>query len=444
MWLYNAQLVLEDGIAAGALEITDGFITAVHLGDLSPTPEPSIDCKGYYLSPGFVDIQFNGALGVDFSNASLSEADVGRVQSWLPSTGVTSFLPTVISSSLATYASVITTFRALCGGHPQPGGGARVLGLHLEGPFMAPGRKGAHCEAHLGAPGPGTPAQALQALLARCTLTPQDLDARLLRVVTLAPEVEGGLAAMAGLAARGVVPAMGHTGCDFQGGVAGLESGAQLITHLFNAMAPFSHREPGLVGLLGLPNPPFFSLIADGGVHLHPAALALAFKAAPHRAVLVTDAMASTGLPPGEYSYGDLGVTVWEGGSGGRQGSGNYPSKHVVLTGSTTLAGSVATMDVCLATLAMAVNGRGEDEGGGGGGEGGRTGTRTRTPLHLLFATLTSNPLAALRANGEGRGLEGLGALRVGFRADLTLVSQDWKVAKTWVGGTLAFSNTDL
>jgi len=426
MWLYGAQLVLEDDIKSGAVHIdaSSGVITSVLFGDFETSPDgsPGIHCENGYLSPGFCDIQFNGALGVDFSSPSVSEADVDRLQLWLPSTGVTSFLPTLISSSPSTYRTVIPIFRKLHG-KKTPDGRARILGLHLEGPFMSPSKKGAHCEGHLASPG------GLEQLLSHYSLTPCDIAAKLLRVVTLAPELEGSLQTIHELASSGVLPSLGHTATNFAGAVKGLDNGALLITHLFNAMNPLTHREPGMVGLLGLANPPFFSLIADGGVHLHPAVLALAFKAAPHRAILVTDAMTATGLPAGSYSYGDLAVTVFT-----DEAHGAYPSRHVVLTGGTTLAGSVATMDMCLATLAKAVC----------VGESAVNVTQRKSChpfLHQIFSTVTQNPLEALRAisKGDGCDLRTLGAIGVGKAADLTLISRDWKVMKTWVAGKMAY-----
>jgi N-acetylgalactosamine-6-phosphate deacetylase len=179
-------------------------------------------------------------------------------------------------------------------------------------------------------------------------------------------------------------------------------------------------RDPGVVGLLGRPyraallteqdghasldGPPFFSLIADGGVHVHPAALALAFRTAPQRAVLVTDAMCATGLPPGEYTYGDMAVTVSPAGSNG------FPASHVVLTGTRTLAGAVATLDTCVRTLASAV----------GPGEG---------PASVL-ATVTNNPATLLRLQHM------VGRLAVGCLADLVLLDpMTLEVQATFVGG---------
>jgi N-acetylgalactosamine-6-phosphate deacetylase len=178
-------------------------------------------------------------------------------------------------------------------------------------------------------------------------------------------------------------------------------------------------RDPGVVGLLGRPyrsalpeqddhcrldGPPYFSLIADGGVHVHPAALALAFRTAPQRAVLVTDAMCATGLPPGEYTYGDMAVTV------SPPGTNDFPASHVVLTGTRTLAGAVATLDTCVRTLASAV---------GPGVE----------PAFVL-ATVTNNPATLLRMQHT------VGRLTVGCLADLVLLDPiTLQVQATFVAG---------
>ena len=418
----------------------------------SPPPIP-IDLGGDIVAPGFIDLQCNGALGVDFSSPSLTREAVHRVLQWLPTTGVTAILACVITSSPAAYAHVVPLLRAVwaeeaavrrrwrggaaaAGGaaagaaanaaetgvsaagaagaaHPPPPRAA-LLGLHLEGPFLSAEKRGAHAEALL------APPLTLDNVLRHCALQEADLcsssssssSARVggvalgeeealgwweggggfLKVLTLAPELPGALEVTSALAARGVAVSLGHTTADYALACTALTHGARLLTHLFNAMPPLHHRSPGPVGLLAHPPAPlapapapFFSLIADG-CHVHPALLALAYRAAPSRAFLITDASSLLGLPPGLYPQG---LTAFAGAVvigdaaqpapgcsalyGGSTGSGG---PYVVIEGTTVLAGALADMAQCVRNFSGALGwgGGGEEGGGGGGGGGGRRG----------------------------------------------------------------------
>jgi len=363
------------------------------------------------LSSGFVDIQLNGALGVDFSSPRLTSADVERVLRWLPSTGVTAVVATVISSPASTYLKVVPVlrglFRASASNLQRPTARARLLGIHLEGPFLCAARRGAHDEAQLATP------LSLAAVMARCALLPSDLEDGFLRVITLAPELPGALDVIADLRATRVLVAIGHTEADYALASTAVDAGANLVTHMFNAMPPLHHRAPGVVGLLGRPRAssvPFFSVIADG-CHLHDATLCLAFRAAPHRAVLITDAMAGLGLPPGCYNFVSglsagtpTTITVRAGGCEGEA----YQRRHVVLDGSTTLAGAVAGMETCVRALYDA------------------------TGREDAFAVLRAATGAPAEALGEG-----LGLCVVGAPADLVLLSADLQLVSVWVRGQL-------
>jgi N-acetylglucosamine-6-phosphate deacetylase len=238
-----------------------------------------------------------------------------------------------------------------------------IAGVHLEGPWLAPDRKGAHAPSHL-----RTPALGLAATYGDAAVTSL-LDRGRLRVITLAPELPGALAAIEELGARGrgVVMAIGHTTADYALASRAVRAGARLVTHMFNAMPPFGHREPGVAGLLGVVADddtatgasdgggsgsgvarPWFSLITDGA-HVHPAAVAVAAQAHPDGLVLVTDAMRAMGVGTGAHHYGDLAVHVH---AGKEAGDGAFPGLHVVLAGTATLAGAVAPLHVCVGNLA--------------------------------------------------------------------------------------------
>lgn len=245
--------------------------------------------SGEILVPGLVDLQINGAYGHDFSSDPRS---MWRVGARLPEQGVTAFLPTIITSR----PEMIT--QALEALHDRPPGyvGAEPLGLHLEGPFLSPRRPGVHDPALMRSPSlelikdwmPGV------------------------AMMTLAPELPGAEATVKTLLQAGVVVSAGHSAASYEEALAGFAWGIGAITHLFNAMEPFSHREPGLVGAT-FDSKAVAGIICDG-VHVHPATVRAAWRLlGPSRLALVTDAIAATGLSDGAYRLGDREVQVQNG-----------------------------------------------------------------------------------------------------------------------------------
>lgn len=233
-----------------------------------------IDCGGLIIAPGFIDIQINGAFGVDFSMLpnDIEEAGVliDKVSLGLLSHGVTSYVPTIITSSPESYRTCIAALKTRMG----PGShetGAHILGIHLEGPFIT----------NLGAHPP---------CLARPTTINHvkevdDVygDLSDVSIVTLAPETPGGLEQIEYLAGKDIKVSIGHTRATYDESLAAVEKGATLITHLFNAMSPFHHRDPGVIGLLGhvpATQRPFYSIITDG-IHAHPTSAAIAYNSHP-------------------------------------------------------------------------------------------------------------------------------------------------------------------
>ncbi|XP_044904277.1 N-acetylglucosamine-6-phosphate deacetylase isoform X2 [Felis catus] len=283
------------------------------------------DCGGCILAPGFIDVQINGGFGVDFSQAT---EDVGSgvalVAQRILSHGVTSFCPTLVTSPPEVYHKVLPQIPVKSGG-PH---GAGVLGVHLEGPFISREKRGAHPEAHLRS----FEANAFHDVLA--TYGPLDN----VRIVTLAPELGRSHEVIQALTARGICVSLGHSVADLQAAEEAVQSGATFITHLFNAMLPFHHRDPGIVGLLTSDRLPpgrhiFYGMIADG-THTNPAALRIAHRAHPQGLVLVTDAVPALGLGNGRHTLGQQEVEV--------DGLTAY------VAGTKTLSGSIAPMDVCV------------------------------------------------------------------------------------------------
>jgi len=275
-----------------------------------------LDAAHLILTPGWIDLQINGAFGQDFT---LTPQALWDVAAQLPKLGITAFLPTIITAPRETVAQAQAIWLA---GPPPGWKGARPLGLHIEGPFLHPERKGAHPPQHLRLPD-------------RAWVEDWH-PARGVRMVTLAPELPGALELVQYLTARGVVVSMGHTMATWDQAQAAFAAGVTYGTHLYNAMRGFHHREPGAVGaLLARPDIPV-GLIVDG-IHVHPAAVRLAWQAkGPYALTLVTDASAGLGMPPGTYRLGDMTILVRE---------------HDARLPDGTLAGSVLRPDRALRNL---------------------------------------------------------------------------------------------
>lgn len=286
-------------------------------------PDQTVDLGGRIVSPGLLDVQLNGAFGLNFStlvpDMSLYAKAVRDLNRRLVQTGVTSYVPTVTSQTSDLYRAVLP--------HLGPSGlarladdGAESLGAHCEGPFLHPGKHGIHnvealreaaciedLERMYGAENIDPDAAAAAAVAAgRDPRRPLPVA-----MITAAPEL-GGMTrqVIPELRARGIVCAMGHSEATYEEASAAVAAGATMITHLFNAMRPLHHRNPGIFGVLGIaeslgptgPRRPYFGIIADG-IHLHPTTVKIAYAAHPDGFILVTDAMHMVGLPDGRYGW---------------------------------------------------------------------------------------------------------------------------------------------
>lgn len=330
-----------------------------------------LDARGLHVLPGLLDLQVNGAAGIDLTH----EPDrLWEVAAALPRYGVTGFLPTVISSDPAARSRARAVLAA---GAPPGWAGAIPLGLHLEGPMIAPDRAGAHPPRWLTAPS--------------LALVDGWSRADGVAMVTLAPELPGALDVVAALAERGVVVAVGHTEATPEQVRAAADRGARAVTHLGNAMPPLAGRAPGPVaGALADPRLTV-GVIADGH-HLHPATVAAFAQAlGPARLLAVTDCTAALGMADGPARLGDQEVVV-------RQGT--------VRLADGTLAGSAAALPDCLRLLRAA----------------------TGCSLGEAVAAATTVPAALLDDPSRG-------TLAPGARGDLVLVDDDLSVVATVVGG---------
>jgi N-acetylglucosamine-6-phosphate deacetylase len=378
LYIQRATVYTPDRIIVdGAVLAEGGRIVAVGPRDKIPCPLEArcIDARGMLLVPGLIDLQLNGAFGHDFT---ADPASIWPVAAQLPRYGVTAFLATVITSPLET----VTTARQMVSRVPHSwAGGAAPLGLHVEGPFLNAEKKGAHNPAHLLSPD----------LAAVRDWSPEGG----VRLVTLAPEQPGALDLVQALNERGVVVSAGHSTATYAEALAGFEAGIRYGTHLFNAMLPMYHREPGLAGALLTDPRPTVGMIVDG-VHTHPSMVDLAWRSLRGRLNLVTDAMAALGMPPGEHLLGDLHVCVDE--TSARLADG-------------TLAGSILSLDQAVRNL-IAFAG---------------------CSLPEALATVTTTPAGLLGLSSER------GRVALGHVADLALLSPALEVQATVVRGSVVY-----
>jgi N-acetylglucosamine-6-phosphate deacetylase len=361
------------------VEVGDGAISAVQPRSTERPASTTelLDAAGLLVAPGLIDLQINGAFGHDFTGNPEFIWDVGAM---LPRSGVTAFLPTIVSSPPDVAERALA---ALAAGPPEGYVGATPLGLHFEGPMLAPSRRGAHDERYL-----QTPSADVIAGWSR--------DAGV-RLVTLAPELPRAGEVIRELVANGVVVSAGHSDASFEQAVEAFAIGVTSGTHLFNAMSGFHHREPGLSGALLLETAPPSGLIVDGA-HVYPGAVAAAWAArGADGLVLVTDAVAATGV-----QGGTTGLTL-----GGHSLS---TDGSVIRDDAGSLAGSALTLDLAVRNLVAF------------------TGAEPSAALVAASAT----PARVIREPNRGE-------IRVGAAADLVILDDALEVVATIVGGRIAF-----
>ena len=309
-------------ITPGHVLVRDGVIATIGKGP--PPRPPDVRLDSGVLVPGFVDLQVNGYFGAEFE--AVRPGEWRMIAARLPETGTTAFMPTFVTAPVPQLASALGQAARLAS---EPAPGARVLGVHLEGPFISPLWAGAHNKDWVTDPAP----EAISELL--------DAAGGILKIVTLAPELPGALDAITRLTEAGVVVSIGHSDALASQAAAAAGAGARMVTHLFNAQRPLHHREPGVPGQ-ALSDPRLTSgLIADTH-HVAPPVCALAFAAAPGRICLVTDAAACAGMPPGTYLLGGEPIEL-------PAGDGTPPVRA-----DGTLAGSALRMDAAVANMVRA------------------------------------------------------------------------------------------
>eukprot|EP01055_Gregarina_sp_Pseudo9_P000713 Gregarina_sp_Pseudo_9__712@NODE_1453_length_1586_cov_85_890110_g1350_i0_p1_GENE_NODE_1453_length_1586_cov_85_890110_g1350_i0NODE_1453_length_1586_cov_85_890110_g1350_i0_p1_ORF_typecomplete_len466_score146_32Amidohydro_1/PF01979_20/2_9e23Amidohydro_3/PF07969_11/9_9Amidohydro_3/PF07969_11/4_1e07_NODE_1453_length_1586_cov_85_890110_g1350_i0971494 len=413
------------------------------------TPHKSINCGNKIIAPGFIDIQLNGAFGVDFSATKDIKKALAQCSHFLPRTGVVGYCPTVITSAPETYHSRVPDLKFHQGDAKF---GASVLGAHLEGPFISRVKRGCH------------PPPLIQELTEIAQLEKTyGSDLSSVSIVTLAPEYSGAMEAIKHLSeTHGVVVSMGHSEANFATGEEGLKHGASALTHLFSAMNAFGHREPSLPGLIcsrlstpfkpskllrailaergetAVPAAPhialtqpmgdgspvsnkqcasptsvrsdmsaycpsrlYYGLIADCGVHVHPCTLRIAYKLNRRGLCLITDAISALGLPDGSYNIGETKIEVF-----------GCP-RRAYSTGTEILAGVVASMDECVRFFHKV----------------------TGCSLAYALTAASLHPAEMLGINAIK------GHLNPGADADFILTDEQITIYQTWIKGQLTYDH---
>lgn len=358
-------VVIEDGVIAQLASLADTALPAGHHVDL---PDST-------LIPALFDVHIHGSGGHDVMEAT--DSAVSHIGAFLARRGVGAYCATTVTAPLDTLLRSLSGIAKLLN---QSVDGARPVGIHLEGPFLSPHKRGAHAESQL-----QTPSVALFESLW------QAAEGNI-RLMTIAPELPGAEETIAHAAKLGVRVSLGHSDANKDAARRGIQAGAVSATHTFNAMRRFDHRDPGLLGEVLITDSLFAEIICDG-LHVDPAAVRLFWKAkGPERGLLVTDAMAGTGMPDGTYWLGELQVRV----KNGR-----------CIIGEDTLAGSTLTLDRAVRNFA-------EFSG---------------ASLPEAVALATRNPARMIGLDAE------IGALAPGRPADIAVLSPKHEVVETFLRG---------
>ncbi|MGW4377872.1 N-acetylglucosamine-6-phosphate deacetylase [Streptomyces albidoflavus] len=364
--LTGARVVLPSGTVEDGELVIDG----AHIGGSAPSAgqEPEAerwDLSGHWIVPGFVDLHNHGGGGASFTSGTVDDVLTGIATHRAHGT------TTLVASTVTGEMEFLTARAGLLSELTEQGD---LAGIHFEGPFISPCRKGAHSEALLRDPHPADVAALLNASRGAA------------RMVTLATELPGGLDSVRLLADRGVIAAVGHTDATYEQTVEAIDAGATVATHLFNAMPPLGHRAPGPIAALLEDERVTVELINDG-THLHPAALELAFhRAGADRVAFITDAMDAAGFGDGRYLLGPLEVDVVDG------------VARLVEGGS--IAGSTLTLDRAFRRAALV----------------------DKLPVGQIVRALSANPARLLGLDHR------IGSLEPGKDADLVVLDEGFEV----------------
>ncbi len=325
-----------------------------------------IDAEGLLVLPGLVDIHSHGAAGEDFSDGN--PEGLKKILQYEKRCGITSYCPTSMTFPKERLRQIFASIKGA-----QTEDGAKVVGINMEGPFLDPAKKGAHVEKWIAAPD-----------VAFVRELNQDVDG-LVRLVTLAPNMDGAEEFIKEMHEE-VCISLGHTAADYDCASRAMKLGAHHVTHLYNAMQPFGHRAPGLIGAAMDDPECMVELICDG-YHIHPSAIRAAFRMfGPERVILISDSMRATGMENGTYELGGQEVTVKD-------------RKAVLKDG--TLAGSATNLYGCMCKA-----------------------VEFGIPLEQAIMAATANPARSIGI------FDRVGSIRIGKQADLLLVSENLELKR--------------
>ena len=350
----------------GSIAIKDGLFA-----EPAENPGKIIDGQGGYAIPGLIDIHFHGCMGYDFCDGTQEALrEIARYEASVGVTGMAPATMTLPAEQLEEILSNAAAFSADSGKNP---GEAELLGVNMEGPFISKHKKGAQDDTYI---------------------IPSDVELfhrfqraaeGLVKFIAVAPEVEGALAFVDRVKDEAVV-SLAHTNADYDEALAAFQRGVSHAVHLFNAMPPFGHREPGVVGAVADSHHVTAELICDG-VHIHPSVVRAAFKIlGENRIILISDSMRAAGMPDGTYTLGGQAVQVTKG--------------RAVLVSSGALAGSASNLMECMKTAVKEMG----------------------IPLETAVACASENPAKRLGEYGRR------GSITFGKKADLVLLDRDLNV----------------
>lgn len=378
MLLKNCNIVFLDKIEKGSILIEDGIIKEINPSEINL--QNAIDCKGLYVSPGFVDVHIHGAGGHDTMDGTFEA--INEISKTICKYGTTSFTPTTMTMSADDILkSMISIKKAKIEGTD----GAIVLGAHLEGPFISPSAIGAQNPNYLIAPS----YENFE------LMTGDAIDAVV--SITMAPEVEGAKELASILSSKGIRCSMGHTKATYEQAIDGIKHGFCHSTHLFNAMTGFTHREPGVVGAT-FDSDITTETISDG-IHISYPSLRIAYKQkGTDKTLLVTDAMCACGMPDGTYALGGQPVIVKNGAARLENGA---------------LAGSILTLNRAVKNIY----------------------DNTDYPLYEIIKMASYNGAKYCRVDDRK------GQIKENFDADLTIFDENIDVKMTIIDGKIVYNN---
>lgn len=383
-WFMNGKIVLENRILnQGYIQVVDGTIAGLGEGFPPISAEDwTVDVEGRWIVPGFIDVHVHGGAGCNFMSEQADELD--QITQFHAQHGTTCLLATTVTAE----ASRLTAAIQRLAGYIQSGrlAGSRMEGIHIEGPFISPLRKGAQDAQYILDPD----LSLLETWLENAAGT--------IRLMTVAPERPGALELIRTLVRSGVTVGVGHTDANYVEALEGIRSGITHSIHTFNGMRPLHHRDPGILGVVLSDERVKCEIICDGH-HVHPGAIELMYRAkGPHGIVLISDAIEAAGLPDGDYTLDTQAVRLQDG--------------KVNLLDGQTLAGSVLTMDQAY-----------------------------RHILSYLPITMVEASLMASTNPAESIGIgHKKGKIRVGMDADIVVLDQGLKVIRTVVEGRTVFT----